>query len=248
MTKRRIIVFGATSGIAEHCMRLWLHETAELLLVGRNEVKLQSLASDLKVRSPASLITTACIDFLDPQAFVDVVEGFAAGEGIDLALIAHGSLPDQEICQKDLDALATAHQLNCLSPILCAEALAAAMERARRGCLAIIGSVAGDRGRRSNYAYGSAKGALERYAQGLQHRFAGSDIKVCLIKPGPTATAMTDHLGGGGLPLAPVEDVATVIVAGVEKRKAVIYAPRRWALIMLVIRHLPRFVFNRLDI
>ena len=85
-------------------------------------------------------------------------------------------------------------------------------------------------------------------AQGLQHRLAGSGVQVCLVKPGPTRTPMTAHLLDSGLPLAEVSDVAEVIVRGVEKGRAVIYAPGKWALIMLVIRHLPRLVFNRLDI
>lgn len=248
MSNRRIIVFGATSGIAEHCLRLWLAEPAQLLLVGRNAEKLRQLADDLRVRSPASAIETAVIGFLDTGAIARTVDEFAAGGAIDIALVAHGTLPDQAECQRDLGALSRAQLVNSLSPILCAEAVAGQLARAGTGCLGIIGSVAGDRGRRSNYVYGSAKAALDRYAQGLQHRFTGSDIGICLIKPGPTATAMTDHMGGGGLPLAPVEGVAQTIVTGMAKRRLVIYAPRKWGLIMAVISRLPRFIFNRMDI
>ena len=121
-------------------------------------------------------------------------------------------------------------------------------QEANHGTIALIGSVAGDRGRKSNYVYGAAKGLVTRYAQGLQHRFAGSGVKVVLIKPGPTDTPMTAHLKGKGAKFAPVEGVAKQIVEGVEAGKQVIYAPGKWWLIMMVIRHLPNFVFNRLEI
>ena len=138
--------------------------------------------------------------------------------------------------------------VNGVSPALFMEALAAAMQNSADGRLVVIGSVAGDRGRKSNYIYGSAKGLIERYAQGSQHRLHGTGVKVCLVKPGPTRTPMTaalDSVGGG---LADVEEVAETIVKGVARGKPVIYAPGKWWLIMMVIRHLPRFVFNKLDI
>jgi hypothetical protein len=114
--------------------------------------------------------------------------------------------------------------------------------------LALIGSVAGDRGRKSNYVYGAAKGMVTRYAQGLQHRFAGSAVKVVLIKPGPTDTPMTTHLKAQGAKLTPVEEVAKGIVDAINRGQAVAYVPGKWRLIMWVIRHLPGFVFNKLNI
>jgi len=108
--------------------------------------------------------------------------------------------------------------------------------------------VAGDRGRKSNYVYGAAKGLVTRYAQGLQHRLAKSGVKVVLIKPGPTDTPMTAHLKGSGAKLAGADSVARDIVRGMEKGAPVVYAPAKWAVIMMVIRHLPRFVFNKMDI
>lgn len=112
----------------------------------------------------------------------------------------------------------------------------------------VIGSVAGDRGRRSNYVYGAAKGLVTRYVQGLQHRFAGTAVKAVLVKPGPTDTPMTSHLKQQGSKLAPVEEVAAAIVAGAEHGAAVVYAPKKWAVIMMVIRHLPAAIFNKMNI
>ena len=122
------------------------------------------------------------------------------------------------------------------------------MGKANHGTIALIGSVAGDRGRKSNYVYGAAKGLVTRYAQGLQHRFAGGGVKVVLIKPDSTDAPMTAHLKGKGAKLASVEGVAPQIVEGVELGKPVIYAPVKWWLIMMTIRHLPAFVFNKMDI
>src|SRR5690606_24074454 len=121
------------------------------------------------------------------------------------------------------------------------EAFAGHMERSGRGTLAVIGSVAGDRGRKSNYVYGAAKGLVTRYVQGLQHRLAYTGVKVVLIKPGPTDTPMTAGLKLKGARPAPVEDVAVCIVEGIARGKAVVYAPAKWQWIMMIIRHLPRF-------
>ena len=132
--------------------------------------------------------------------------------------------------------------------MLFAEAFAGHLANAGQGTLALIGSVAGDRGRKSNYVYGAAKGMVTRYAQGLQHRFAGSDVKIVLIKPGPTDTPMTAHLKAQGAKLTPVAEVAQKIVNAINRGQAVTYAPGKWRLIMWVIRHLPRGIFNKLNI
>ena len=117
-----------------------------------------------------------------------------------------------------------------------------------RGTIVVLGSVAGDRGRKSNYVYGAAKGLVTRYIQGLQHRLAGSGIKVVLIKPGPTDTPMTASLKEKGVKLAPVDEVAAAILLAADKGVPVAYEPKKWWLIMMIIRHLPNFIFNRMNI
>jgi short-subunit dehydrogenase len=129
-----------------------------------------------------------------------------------------------------------------------AQGFARHMAQAGQGTLAIIGSVAGDRGRRSNYVYGAAKGLVTRFAQGLQHRLAGTGVKVVLIKPGPTDTPMTAHFKAQGASLAPVSAVAQATVAAIDKGQAVAYVPGKWWLIMMVVRHLPAFIFNKINI
>lgn len=246
---KKIVIVGATSAMAEHCARLWVQKSPkDLVLAGRDQAKTERVAQDLRVRSPQSKITVQVINFLDPARIHDWVEGVAA-EGVpDIVLIAHGSLPNQMACQQELGLCEEALTVNGVSPALFAEAFAGPMQRANRGTLAIIGSVAGDRGRKSNYVYGAAKGLVARYAQGLQHRLAGTNVKVVLIKPGPTETPMTERLKADGVKFADVADVAKTIVAGVARGTPLIYTPGKWILIMMIIRHLPRFVFNRMDI
>ena len=247
--RKRIVLIGATSAIAEHCARLWLQsQPLDLVLVVRDAPRAERVAADLRVRSPQSDIQIFQADFLNPAA-IDAVSAriFETGR-VDTVLIAHGSLPEQAQCQADLNACQDALAINGISPVLYAEAFAKHMAQVGQGTIALIGSVAGDRGRKSNYAYGAAKGMVTRYAQGLQHRFAGTGVRVVLIKPGPTDTPMTAHLKGQGAKLAPVESVAKLIVDGIAAGKPVVYAPGKWWLIMMVIRHLPAFIFNKMKI
>jgi short-subunit dehydrogenase len=139
-------------------------------------------------------------------------------------------------------------QVNAVSPVLFAEAFAGPFAEAGRGTIAIIGSVAGDVTRRANYIYGASKALLSRYAQGLDHRLFGSGVKVVLIKPGPTDTAMTAHMKAAGKRMATAEDVARATVEAIRRGTPVVYAPRIWQLIMLIVRHLPRPILNRLPI
>lgn len=246
----RIVIIGATSAIAEHCARLWAAQATpvDMTLVGRDKAKTERVAADLLVRSPRSRFRARVEDFLDPAAMTRLAADMAAEGAVDRVLIAHGWLPEQGACQTDLAACRTALEINGVSPVLYAEAFAEHMARAGHGTLAMIGSVAGDRGRKTNYVYGAAKGLMTCYAQGLQHRFAGTGVRVVLIKAGPTDTPMTAHLKARGASLAPVKDVARQIVSAIERGPGIVYVPAQWGPIMWVIRHLPDQVFHRLNI
>lgn len=246
---KKIVIIGATSAIAEQCARLWSQrETVDMLLVGRNADKVERVAQDLRVRSPASCFHVIQADFIDAAAITLTVADIMHPGAVDLVLIAHGSLPSQPVSQANLQLCRDALEVNAISPVLFAEAFAGHMETAKHGTLVLIGSVAGDRGRKSNYVYGAAKGLVTRYAQGLQHRFAGTEVKVVLIKPGPTDTPMTAKFKQNGVKMASAPEVAQCIVRGIDQGKLVIYAPAKWRLIMMIIRHLPKFVFDRMDI
>lgn len=246
---KRIVIVGATSTIAVHCVQRWLNTAeAEVILLGRDLSRLNRIAADLKVRSPGSLFQTWQADFLSLEDVTASVERAYETGTVDIVLIAHGTLPDQQHCQTDLASAQAAIAINGTSPVLFAEAFAGRMQQIDHGTLIIIGSVAGDRGRKSNYIYGAAKGLVTRYAQGLQHRLASSNVRVVLVKPGPTDTPMTAHLKEAGAKLANVEGVAQAIVSGAQKGARIIYAPGKWNLIMMILQHMPFSIFKKLDI
>lgn len=163
---KRIVIIGATSAIAEQCARIWVREGAvEMTLVGRHRQAIERIVADLVVRSPSSTFHSEVADFLNPIAIRALVEKICDSGPVDIVLIAHGSLPDQIECQQNLEKCQDALLVNGLSPVMFAEAFAAQMEARGQGTIALIGSVAGDRGRQSNYVYGAAKGLVSRYAE-----------------------------------------------------------------------------------
>jgi decaprenylphospho-beta-D-erythro-pentofuranosid-2-ulose 2-reductase len=246
VSRPRIVIIGATSAIAEQCARLWVRAAVDIVLIGRDLVRVSRVAADLRVRSPHSSVTANEVNFFDPASITTLAQKLAAEKVIDIVLIAHGNLPDQRECEQDVTQAREALEINGVSPVLFAEAFAQQMEPVGRGTIAVIGSVAGDRGRKTNYVYGAAKGMVECYVQGMQHRFAHSKITIVLIKPGPTATPMTAHLPQRGM--ASAEAVASRIIAAIDAGTPVAYVPAKWAIIMMVIRHLPRAIFNKLNI
>jgi short-subunit dehydrogenase len=188
------------------------------------------------------------LSFTDPLAIQHAARDISIAGAIDVVLIAHGSLTDQQRAQSDLEYCQDELLINGVSTVIFAESFANVMESVGRGTLVVIGSVAGDRGRKSNYVYGAAKGLVTRYVQGLQHRFADSALKIVLIKPGPTETPMTAALVAEGAKMASVDDVAKGIAAAIDRGQPEAYVPGKWWLIMMIIRHLPRFVFNKMNI
>ena len=246
---KRIVIVGATSSIARHCAHEWLRAgPADLTLVGRDAQRLARVEADLRARSPQSEFRCVQADFLEPSAIEATVADIVGQGAVDIVLIAQGELPDQRDCEKSLPDAHRALSINGLSPVLFAEAFSAHMGHAGQGTLALLGSVAGDRGRKSNYTYGAAKGLVSRYAEGLQHRFAGSAVRVVLIKPGPTDTPMTAQLKAEGAPLASVELVARQAVRAIDRGVAVAYVPGHWRWIMLVIRHIPERFFKKMNL
>ena len=250
--QKRIVIIGATSLIAEHCARLWIKNTAvHLTLISRNPSKLEGTVRDLCIRSPKSKVEAvvwSSTDFTNPQALEKNIHAISLKGNIDIVLIAHGVLFDQKSCQENLSTLTETLFINGLSPVLLAEAFAGMLEKQGKGKLAVISSVAGDRARRSNYSYGAAKGLVSHYLEGLQHRFAFTPVQIILIKPGPTETPMTLAMASSPKNMADPAEIAACIVKGIERGKKIIYAPFKWAVIMMILRHIPFFIFKRLTI
>ena len=242
----KIVVVGATSEIAQKCCELWLLKGAkQLVLTGRDPQKLKRVASDLRVRYPESVISEAVFDHLNVEEIESFVN-YESSQAVDIVLIAHGSLTSQAKASAAADYLWAELETNALSPIAFAELWVGVLERQGVGKLALIGSVAGDRGRAINYGYGAAKSAIGTYTAGLQHRLASSKVQVSLVKPGPTLTPMTRGVHVGPSKLADARLVASQIVDGIGRGKRVIYAPRVWSLIMFVVRAMPFSILKKM--
>lgn len=239
----RIIVVSATSVLAKHCVENWSKRANhEFVLIGRDQSRIQSTISDLSIRYPESTFAGEVLDFADPAQIQRLIYSLSE-KRIDLVLIAQGSGTSQILASQDLGFLAAELELNAVSVALFTEGFVQSALNANHGTIGVFGSVAGDRGRAYNYAYGAAKGLIEVFTEGLQQRVAGSTVSVCLIKPGPTKTPMTrGHQGK----FADPSKVAQVIVEGLARKSRVIYAPRVWGLVMFVVRLIPFVIFKKL--
>jgi decaprenylphospho-beta-D-erythro-pentofuranosid-2-ulose 2-reductase len=246
----RIAIFGATSAIATASARRWASGGHSLVLIGRDPVRLDVLADDVKARQPENEKSlTICADLADLPAHAQLVErAFSALGGLDVILVAHGSLPEQAACEDSVELTLREINVNALSPISIVTLAAKRFEAAGAGVIAVISSVAGDRGRQSNYVYGAAKGMLSIFLDGLRNRLSSRGVAVITIKPGFVDTPMTAHLSPKGRLWATADQVATAIVKAVERREDVVYAPRFWRPIMFVIRHIPERIFKRMKL
>lgn len=244
---RRILIVGATSAIAEATARLFATRGDALCLVGRDAARLATIAADLGVRG-AVRTATATLDVTDYAAHADVI-ALAERElgGLDTVLIAHGTLSDQAECEASVDALRREYDINALSVMALLTPIANRFAEQGFGSIAVISSVAGDRGRMSNYVYGSAKAAVSAFVSGLRQRLQKSGVNVLTIKPGFVDTPMTKDFPKGALWAKP-EAIAQGIVKAIDKGRSVVYLPWFWSLIMLIIRNVPEFVFKRVKL
>lgn len=244
---KTIVIFGATSAIAKAVARLYAKEGNALFLVGRNEEQTQTLASDLKVRG-AKAVHYALADLAKPEQHPPLIATIKqAFPKIDIVLIAHGVLPNQDACNQDAEKTIDAMTVNFISPISMLTLLANEMQAQGAGAIAVISSVAGERGRQSNYVYGAAKGGLSIFLQGMRNRLHAKGVAVLTIKPGFVDTPMTASFKKGALWAKP-EQVAKGIVKAIEKRRDEVYLPAFWKWIMLVIRQIPESLFKRLSL
>jgi short-subunit dehydrogenase len=216
-----------------------------MMLWGRSPERLEAIASDLKVRSVPEVKTRA-FDFNElsahKAAFDDSVQQL--GE-IDLAIIAHGTLGDQKSCERDFNQTMAELNSNCVSTLSFLTMIANYFEPRKSGCIVAISSVAGDRGRQSNYVYGTAKAAVTTFLQGLRNRLNKSNVRVITVKPGFVDTPMTSHVRKKFLFASP-EKVADDVVDAMSYGRPVVYTPWFWRYIMGMIRLIPEPIFCRL--
>lgn len=244
---QKVVIIGATSAIAESTVRLYAARGAQLFLVARNVERLKDIADDLRVRG-AQEVFQASLDVNDVQDHARLIEQVWTSLGhVDVLLVAHGTLPDQTQCEVSVDLALKEFATNGTSTIALLTAVAPCFESQRKGVIAVISSVAGDRGRQSNYLYGSAKAAVTAFTSGLRQRMAKVGVNVLTIKPGFVDTPMTRDFKKGALWAKP-DDIARGIVRASDRGRGVIYLPWFWLPIMLIIRHIPEFVFKRIKL
>jgi short-subunit dehydrogenase len=244
---QKVVIIGATSAIAEATARLYAARGAKLFLIARDAVRLEDIAADLCVRGSQEVFH-ATLDVNDLPMHARVIEQAWTSLGhVDLVLVAHGTLPDQAQCEASVELALREFATNGTSTIALLSAMAPRFEAQRKGVMAIISSPAGDRGRQSNYLYGSAKAAVTAFASGLRQRLSKVGVNVLTIKPGFVDTPMTRDFKKGALWAKP-DGIARGIVHAADRGRNVVYLPWFWLPIMLIIRHIPEFVFKRIKL
>jgi hypothetical protein len=245
---QNILIIGATSTIAEVTARLFAAKGGRLYLLARNEDRLTKIAGDLEIRGAASV--AACLfDANDIGLHQEVLDKAHATLGsFDIVLIAHGTLGDQTACEMSADEAMQELQTNAMSTIALLTRLANIMERQKHGTLAVISSVAGDRGRPSNYVYGTAKAAVTTFCEGLRSRLHKNGVHVLTIKPGIVDTPMIEGMVVPAMLVAKPEQIACDIVKAIERNKDMIYSPWFWRFVMMIVIHIPQRIYNKINI
>lgn len=240
----RVVILGALSGIATEIARMYAARGATLGLLGSSADRLAALAADLQVRG-AQKVKTLAVDLSSPASYEAIVDDFAAAMGgIDVLILAYGLLGDQARARGDLQHAAQILTTDFTSAALWL--LAAARRVSGTGTIAVFSSVAGDRGRQSNYVYGSAKGGLSVFAQGMAHELAATGPRIIIIKPGFVITPMTEGMQRSGPLWIDARRAARIVIAAIDrKRGPMVYVPGFWRWIMLLIRLLPAAIFHR---
>lgn len=243
----RVLIVGATSAIAHETAKYFAGEGAQLLLVARNPDKLNAVRDDLKARG-AKQVETYVLDLTDLSGHQALLDAAIAGlGGLDAVLIAHGTLGDQQASQKDVAVALRELNTNGISVISLLTLLANYFEGQKKGCIAVITSVAGDRGRKSNYVYGTAKAAVNAYLSGLRNRLFKAGVSVVTLKVGFVDTPMTAGVKKNPL-FAQPDTVGKSIHRAMLKGKGVVYIPWFWRFIMMIITNIPEAVFKRLNL
>ncbi|MGA2500882.1 MAG: SDR family oxidoreductase [Tepidisphaeraceae bacterium] len=243
---RRIIILGATSAIARELARLLAGEPrTQIILAGRDVAELDCEAADLRIRSGAEA-SAVRFDALDFASHADAWKQWTVGFDGDIGVVVcFGTLPEQAEAQESAEVSRLAIESNFLGVVSILTPAANTLAERHGGFICVIGSVAGDRGRQSNYVYGSAKAGLAAFVQGMRQRLAKAGVRVLTVKPGFTDTAMTFGLPGMFLVASPAR-VAADIHRAIRRGRNVIYTPWFWRWIMWIIRMMPEEVFVRL--
>ena len=240
----KILIIGATSAIAESCAKIWSSRGESIFLVAKNKEKLDLLETNLKNQGSKDISSF----LMDVNNLEDHKKMFDEAENkLKEILIAHGTLSDQDECEKDVNKTIEEIKTNAISTIALLTEISNRFANNKSGIIAVISSVSGDRGRASNYVYGSAKAMVSTFTSGLRQRLNKYNVSVVTIKPGFVDTPMTKNMKKGLLWAKP-SAVAAKIVSGIENRKDEIYVPSFWRVIMFFIKLIPNFVFKKIHL
>lgn len=239
-----VVIAGATSVIAQAAAREFAQQGAKIVLIGRDIAKLETVSADLRSRGAETEVIVADLASVAAEQLSNECEQRLGR--IDAVLIAHGALPDQRIVENDVAATLAALATNGISAIALATAFASILERQNAGVLAVLGSVAGDRGRRSNYTYGAAKAAVQTFFDGLTGRFAATPVRVLTFKLGFVDTPMTAHLKKNALYASPATVGAALHRVMTSSKRGTVYVPGFWRAIMFIVRAMPASLIARL--
>ena len=237
------LVIGATSDIGRAIARKLADDGCALQLAARDPAQLEREAQNIRVRTGAAVTAHRC-DVLDEDGGVSLLDKLDPLP--DMAVCLIGLLGDQAECQRDGATAQRVMRTNYVGPALLIGALAERFERRGNGILVGFSSVAGERGRASNYVYGSAKAGFTAFLSGLRNRLAASGVHVVTVKPGFVRTRMTEGMDLPARLTATPEEVATAVVTAIRHRRDVVYVRRLWRPIMLIVRAIPERVFKRL--
>jgi len=247
MKEKAVLVIGATSSIARALAGEIARQGGALHLAARDEFELERVAKDIAVRYrvPVSWSPFEALDYdSHPDFLQKVIDQLSRLDGVVVCL---GELGEQQKAEIDFDRARRIIHSNYTGVVSILTHVANYLEQQREGFIIGISSVAGDRGRQSNYFYGSAKGALSLFLQGLRNRLAKSNVHVLTVKPGFVDTKMTFGKPGMFLIASPSQ-IATAILQGLRKGRNIVYVPGFWFWIMLIIRSIPESRFKRLKL
>ncbi|MEM9543488.1 MAG: SDR family oxidoreductase [Cyanobacteria bacterium P01_E01_bin.42] len=242
---KRVLVLGAKSDIAKAIAYRFAQAGCNVDLAARNSTLLEPLVKDLSIRydCQANALEFDALNFKSHAEFYEKL-----GEKPDIAICIFGYLGNQENAQKDFQEAETIIDTNYTGAVSILEIIANDFEQRQQGTIAGISSVAGDRGRQSNYFYGSAKAGFTAYLSGLRNRLTKTGVHVVTIKPGYVATKMTEGMELPKPLTASPEQIAEAIFQAIEKQKNILYTLWMWQYIMLIIRSVPEFIFKKLNL
>jgi NAD(P)-dependent dehydrogenase (short-subunit alcohol dehydrogenase family) len=241
----KAVLLGATKGVGRALARLMAERGDALFLLGRDPQDLARSARDLEVRAARGAVGVAACDLERPASFAPALDAAeSALHGFDTVIVTAGLFGTQDQLEADTALLARVLDANFRGTILFCEEARKRLLLGGGGTLCVFSSVAGDRGRKPVALYGATKAGLSHYLESLDHRYRGAGLRTVCVKPGFVKTSMT-----AGLPVPPFAGepggVARVVLRAIARGTPVVYAPPIWALVMLVIRNLPRLVMRR---